>query len=110
MSCVYDLYHNLILAFLVIYIYRYRSSVLKHFPIENGLRFEAKGFSINYLNYLLLLILGYFSNVFQPPTMPSTLPPPIRVRVRVQEDVFLIPVPQRLIHASFINLNELKFY
>uniref|UniRef100_H3DIT7 Tonsoku-like protein n=1 Tax=Tetraodon nigroviridis TaxID=99883 RepID=H3DIT7_TETNG len=30
----------------------------------------------------------------QPPTVPSSLPPPIRVRVRVQEDVFLIPVPQ----------------
>ncbi|XP_059210047.1 tonsoku-like protein [Centropristis striata] len=34
----------------------------------------------------------------QPPNvaapMPSSLPPPIRMRVRVQEDVFLIPVPQ----------------
>ncbi|KAE8289982.1 Tonsoku-like protein NF-kappa-B inhibitor-like protein 2 [Larimichthys crocea] len=36
----------------------------------------------------------------QPPTqtlaapMPTSLPPPIRMRVRVQEDVFLIPVPQ----------------
>lgn len=36
----------------------------------------------------------------QPPThtlvtpMATALPPPIRVRVRVQEDVFLIPVPQ----------------
>ncbi|KAK5603555.1 hypothetical protein CRENBAI_004883 [Crenichthys baileyi] len=26
--------------------------------------------------------------------LPASLPPPIRVRVRVQEDVFLIPVPQ----------------
>nr|XP_024657453.1 tonsoku-like protein [Maylandia zebra] len=26
--------------------------------------------------------------------MPTSLPPPIRMRVRVQEDVFLIPVPQ----------------
>ncbi|XP_070834859.1 tonsoku-like protein [Chaetodon trifascialis] len=37
---------------------------------------------------------------FQPATqtsaapMPTSLPPPIRMRVRVQEDVFLIPVPQ----------------
>ncbi|CAK6956892.1 tonsoku-like protein [Scomber scombrus] len=36
----------------------------------------------------------------QPPThmlatpIPTSLPPPIRMRVRVQEDVFLIPVPQ----------------
>ncbi|XP_072221759.1 tonsoku-like protein [Leuresthes tenuis] len=36
----------------------------------------------------------------QPPTqalvapMPTSMPPPIRMRVRVQEDVFLIPVPQ----------------
>ncbi|KAK5857492.1 hypothetical protein PBY51_010734 [Eleginops maclovinus] len=36
----------------------------------------------------------------QPPThtlaapLPTSLPPPIRMRVRVQEDVFLIPVPQ----------------
>ncbi|KAG7224182.1 hypothetical protein INR49_019917 [Caranx melampygus] len=36
----------------------------------------------------------------QPPTqtvaspMPTSLPPPIRMRVRVQENVFLIPVPQ----------------
>ncbi|KAK2825983.1 hypothetical protein Q5P01_020197 [Channa striata] len=36
----------------------------------------------------------------QPPTqslaarMPTSLPPPIRMRVRVQEDIFLIPVPQ----------------
>ncbi|XP_045919625.1 tonsoku-like protein [Micropterus dolomieu] len=35
----------------------------------------------------------------QPPAqslapMPTSLPPPIRMRVRVQEDVFLIPVPQ----------------
>ncbi|XP_011616286.2 tonsoku-like protein [Takifugu rubripes] len=30
----------------------------------------------------------------QPPAVPSCLAPPIRVRVRVQEDVFLIPVPQ----------------
>ncbi|XP_075874083.1 tonsoku-like protein [Nelusetta ayraudi] len=30
----------------------------------------------------------------QPPAMPAGLPPPIRMRVRVQEDVFLIPVPQ----------------
>ncbi|XP_008307260.1 tonsoku-like protein [Cynoglossus semilaevis] len=27
-------------------------------------------------------------------SMPTSLPPPIRMRVRVQEDVFLIPVPQ----------------
>uniref|UniRef100_A0A665WK06 Tonsoku-like protein n=1 Tax=Echeneis naucrates TaxID=173247 RepID=A0A665WK06_ECHNA len=39
-------------------------------------------------------------NPRQPPAqtfaapMPSSLPPPIRMRVRVQEDVFLIPVPQ----------------
>lgn len=33
--------------------------------------------------------------------MPASLPPPIRMRVRVQEDVFLIPVPQRLVHMSF---------
>ncbi|XP_027857210.1 tonsoku-like protein isoform X1 [Xiphophorus couchianus] len=37
---------------------------------------------------------------FQPPApcsaapMPASLPPPIRMRVKVQEDVFLIPVPQ----------------
>lgn len=30
-------------------------------------------------------------------SMPSSLPLPIRMRVRVQEDVFLIPVPQRLV-------------
>nr|XP_046268591.1 tonsoku-like protein [Scatophagus argus] len=30
----------------------------------------------------------------QPPALPTSLPPPIRMRVRVQEDVFLIPVPQ----------------
>uniref|UniRef100_A0A3Q3WFD5 F-box/LRR-repeat protein 15/At3g58940/PEG3-like LRR domain-containing protein n=1 Tax=Mola mola TaxID=94237 RepID=A0A3Q3WFD5_MOLML len=30
----------------------------------------------------------------QVPAMPASLPPPIRVRVRVQEDIFLIPVPQ----------------
>ncbi|XP_069008460.1 tonsoku-like protein isoform X1 [Embiotoca jacksoni] len=30
----------------------------------------------------------------QPPHMVTSLPPPIRMRVRVQEDVFLIPVPQ----------------
>ncbi|XP_041828200.1 tonsoku-like protein [Melanotaenia boesemani] len=28
------------------------------------------------------------------PPLPTSLPPPIRMRVRVQEDVFLIPVPQ----------------
>ncbi|CAJ1073493.1 LOW QUALITY PROTEIN: tonsoku-like protein [Xyrichtys novacula] len=27
-------------------------------------------------------------------SMPTSLPPPIRMRVRVQEDIFLIPVPQ----------------
>ncbi|XP_054909546.1 tonsoku-like protein isoform X2 [Poeciliopsis prolifica] len=35
---------------------------------------------------------------FQPPVLaapiPASLPPPIRMRVKVQEDVFLIPVPQ----------------
>uniref|UniRef100_A0A8D3BEK3 Tonsoku-like protein n=1 Tax=Scophthalmus maximus TaxID=52904 RepID=A0A8D3BEK3_SCOMX len=43
----------------------------------------------------------YFSVcIFQPQAqtlaapMPTSLPPPIRMRVRVQEDVFLIPVPQ----------------
>uniref|UniRef100_A0A8D3DNV6 Tonsoku-like protein n=1 Tax=Scophthalmus maximus TaxID=52904 RepID=A0A8D3DNV6_SCOMX len=46
----------------------------------------------------------YFSVcIFQPQAqtlaapMPTSLPPPIRMRVRVQEDVFLIPVPQRLV-------------
>lgn len=45
---------------------------------------------------------------FQPPAqtlaapMPASLPPPIRMRVRVQEDVFLIPVPQRLVYMSYV--------
>lgn len=35
--------------------------------------------------------------------MPTSLPPPIRMRVRVQEDVFLIPVPQRLVNNLLKN-------
>lgn len=37
--------------------------------------------------------------------MPTSLPPPIRMRVRVQEDVFLIPVLQRLVSVC-ISQNE----
>uniref|UniRef100_A0A7N6B6D7 Tonsoku-like protein n=1 Tax=Anabas testudineus TaxID=64144 RepID=A0A7N6B6D7_ANATE len=48
-----------------------------------------------YFFFFFLLLL----NLFQPPSqtlaapLPTSLPPPIRMRVRVQEDVFLIPVP-----------------
>uniref|UniRef100_A0A3Q1JUD4 Tonsoku-like protein n=1 Tax=Anabas testudineus TaxID=64144 RepID=A0A3Q1JUD4_ANATE len=51
-----------------------------------------------YFFFFFLLLL----NLFQPPSqtlaapLPTSLPPPIRMRVRVQEDVFLIPVPHRL--------------
>lgn len=41
--------------------------------------------------------------------MPTSLPPPIRMRVRVQEDVFLIPVPQRSVKSfkfeQYIKIN-----
>lgn len=52
--------------------------------------------------------------LFQPPThmmatpIPTSLPPPIRMRVRVQEDVFLIPVPQRFEWLLLIFLKNIS--
>lgn len=55
---------------------------------------------------MLISMFFSFLNVFQPVAMPASLPPPIRMRVRVQEDVFLIPVPQRLVLMSlYVNFD-----
>lgn len=67
--------------------------VIVNFPLE-----KANPFCLCVFNLFVLLV-----NVFKLPAqtfapMPTSLPPPIRMRVRVQEDVFLIPVPQRLVY------------
>lgn len=68
---------------------------------------------------LYVYFLFYLSIcLFQPPTqtlaapIPTSLPPPIRMRVRVQEDVFLIPVPQRLnvIYFPLLHLCLVQFF
>lgn len=70
--------------------------VIVNFPLE-----KANPFCLCVFNLFVLLV-----NVFKLPAqtfapMPTSLPPPIRMRVRVQEDVFLIPVPQRLVYFIY---------
>ena len=88
-----------ICGFLTFYFSSFASRSSLQIEISRMYTLKSKGF----------LIFMHFS-VFQPSTIPLSLPPPIRVRVRVQQDVFLIPVPQRLVHAFVVHLNELKFY